>query len=135
MVASRKRKREYVGGDDDDGDDDATYGLRQTLPVANLPIDFDGEPTDGLQYLFTVRYVLSITLSRDNDGMTSTGEMHGDYPTSSTSTTLTHSALHGLLSPSSSLCPNPHKMWRHPRHSQAKNGAANSSIAFETSVV
>jgi Survival motor neuron (SMN) interacting protein 1 (SIP1) len=64
MPHSRKRKREHVkGGDDDDGDD-TTYGLRQILPVANLPIDFDGEPTDGMQYLFTVRYVLSITLSR-----------------------------------------------------------------------
>jgi hypothetical protein len=66
MVASRKRKRENVGGgdDDDDNDDNTTYGLRQILPVASLPIDFDGEPTDGMQYLFTVRYVLSITLSR-----------------------------------------------------------------------
>lgn len=65
MVASRKRKCEHVGGgDDDDDDDNTTYGLRQILPVASLPIDFDGEPTDGMQYLFTVRYVLSITLSR-----------------------------------------------------------------------
>ena len=63
MVGSRKRKRGNVG--DGDGDDnDATYGLRQILPVASLPIDFDGEPADGMQYLFTVRYVLSITLSR-----------------------------------------------------------------------
>ena len=62
MVGSRKRKREHVGGGDGGDDDgDATYGLRQILPVANLPIDFDGEPTDGMQYLFTVRYVLSIT--------------------------------------------------------------------------
>lgn len=49
MAPSKKRKRESVD------DDDATYGLRQTLPVANLPIDFDGEPLDGLQYLFLVR--------------------------------------------------------------------------------
>ncbi|KAI0284245.1 hypothetical protein BGY98DRAFT_584873 [Russula aff. rugulosa BPL654] len=56
MVASRKRKRKNVGGvDDDDDDDDTTCGLRQILPVASLPIDFDGEPTDGMQYLFTVR--------------------------------------------------------------------------------
>jgi Survival motor neuron (SMN) interacting protein 1 (SIP1) len=61
MVASRKRKRKNVGGvDADDDDDDTTCGLRQILPVASLPIDFDGEPTDGMQYLFTVRYVLSI---------------------------------------------------------------------------
>lgn len=70
MVASRKQKRGHVGrGDDDDDDDDddnTTYGLRQILPVASLPIDFDGEPTDGMQYLFTVRYVLSITLSRES---------------------------------------------------------------------
>jgi hypothetical protein len=64
MVASRKRKREHVGGGDDDDDDNTTYGLRQILPVASLPIDFDGEPTDGMQYLFTVRYVLSTTSSR-----------------------------------------------------------------------
>ncbi len=64
MVASRKRKRKHAGGGDDDDDDDTTYGLRQILPVASLPINFDGEPTDGMQYLFTVRYVLSITLLR-----------------------------------------------------------------------
>jgi hypothetical protein len=66
MVGSRKRKREYVRGGDDDDDDDnnTTYGLRQILPVASLPNDFNGEPTDGMQYLFTVRYVLSIILSR-----------------------------------------------------------------------
>ncbi|KAI0051278.1 hypothetical protein FA95DRAFT_1485653 [Auriscalpium vulgare] len=51
MNASAKRKR----GEDSDSDDEPTYGLRQILPVANLPIDFDGEPTDGMQYLFTVR--------------------------------------------------------------------------------
>ena len=62
MPPSRKRKREHVKSGDDD--DDTTYGLRQILPVANLPIDFDGEPTDGMQYLFTVRYVLSIPLLR-----------------------------------------------------------------------
>jgi hypothetical protein len=55
MPHSRKRKREHVNGGDDDDGDDTTYGLRQILPVANLPIDFDGEPTDGMQYLFTVR--------------------------------------------------------------------------------
>lgn len=63
MPPSRKRKREHGGGDGDD-DDDATYGLRQILPVANLPIDFGGEPTDGMQYLFTVRYVLLSLLSK-----------------------------------------------------------------------
>ncbi|KAL4249112.1 hypothetical protein ABKN59_005782 [Abortiporus biennis] len=29
--------------------------LSQVLPVANLPDDFNGEPLDGMQYLFTVR--------------------------------------------------------------------------------
>ena len=53
MAPSKKRKREST-------DDDATYGLRQILPVANLPIDFDDEPLDGTQYLFLVRCVLSL---------------------------------------------------------------------------
>jgi hypothetical protein len=52
-AVGKKRKRE----DDYDSDDDQSFG-RQILPVANLPLDFDTEPTDGLQYLFTVRYVL-----------------------------------------------------------------------------
>ena len=134
MVGSRKRKREHVGArDSGDDDGDATYGLRQILPVANLPIDYDGEPTDGMQYLFTVRYVLSITSSKvSKTRMISTGEMRGNYPTSSTSTILTQTVPHGLPS---NLCPNPHKMKRRPRHSQAKNGAANLSITFVISVV
>ncbi|TFY80047.1 hypothetical protein EWM64_g3968 [Hericium alpestre] len=45
-------KRKQV---DDDDDSDPSFGLRQILPVANLPGDFSGEPMDGLQYLFTVR--------------------------------------------------------------------------------
>jgi len=28
---------------------------KQILPVAELPADFDDEPADGMQYLFTVR--------------------------------------------------------------------------------
>ena len=62
MAPHQKRKREHGGGDGDD-DDNSYGGLRQILPVANLPSDFDGEPIDGMQYLFTVRYVLSITVS------------------------------------------------------------------------
>ena len=55
---SMKRKREEL---DDSDDDEPAYG-KQILPVANLPQDFDEEPVDGLQYLFTVRYVnLSLT--------------------------------------------------------------------------
>ena len=58
MAPSKKRKRETENTGSDD-DDVATYGLRQILPVANLPIDFEGEPLDGMQYLFLVRCVLS----------------------------------------------------------------------------
>ncbi|KAJ6515684.1 hypothetical protein C8R45DRAFT_1049248 [Mycena sanguinolenta] len=36
-------------------DDDELLYERQKLPVANLPLDFDGVPEDGMQYLFTVR--------------------------------------------------------------------------------
>jgi hypothetical protein len=46
-----KRKAEDMT---DSEDDDPAFG-RQILPVANLPATFDGEPEDGLQYLFTVR--------------------------------------------------------------------------------
>jgi len=70
MAPSLKRKREYTGDGGDD-DDDAIYGLRQTLPVANLPIDFDSEPMDGMQYLFTVRYVPSTLVETYKDSITS----------------------------------------------------------------
>ncbi|TDL29868.1 hypothetical protein BD410DRAFT_849973 [Rickenella mellea] len=46
---SNKRKRA-----DDSDDDEASFG-RQILPVARLPENFDREPEDGMQYLFTVR--------------------------------------------------------------------------------
>ncbi|KAJ7094580.1 hypothetical protein B0H15DRAFT_946980 [Mycena belliarum] len=46
-----KRKRD----DHDESDDEDTSFGRQILPVANLPADFQGEPEDGMQYLFTVR--------------------------------------------------------------------------------
>jgi hypothetical protein len=49
LPAKRKRR------DSDVDDDEYAYGFRQILPVANLPLDFDGEPMDGMQYLFTVR--------------------------------------------------------------------------------
>jgi hypothetical protein len=51
-MISLKRKWEDVEYDSDD--DEPSFG-KQTLPVANLPMDFDREPEDGLQYLFTVR--------------------------------------------------------------------------------
>jgi len=48
-----KRKHDEL----DDSEDESSYG-KQILPVANLPDNFNQEPTDGMQYLFTVRYVL-----------------------------------------------------------------------------
>jgi hypothetical protein len=47
-----KRKRE----DYDSSDEEPLLG-KQVLPIANLSDDFDGEPKDGAQYLFTVRFV------------------------------------------------------------------------------
>lgn len=96
MAPSRKRKRDVRGDSHGDGDDDDAHGMRQMLPVANLPIDFDGEPADGMQYLFTVRYVLSVAFSSAGN-ISSTGEMHGDCPTSSASTILTLAILHDPL--------------------------------------
>lgn len=46
-----KRKRDETADSDDE---ETSYG-RQILPVANLPDDFNEEPMDGMQYLFTVR--------------------------------------------------------------------------------
>lgn len=55
-----KRKR----GDNNGSDDDEPSFGRQILPVANLPDTFDGIPSDGMEYLFTVRCVSSsLTLS------------------------------------------------------------------------
>ncbi|KAF4619720.1 hypothetical protein D9613_005107 [Agrocybe pediades] len=50
-MSSLKRKRMETNDSDEES---PSYG-RQILPVANLPDDFDGEPADGLQYLFMVR--------------------------------------------------------------------------------
>lgn len=41
----------------EESDEDEPSMGRQILPVAQLPDDFDGEPMDGMQYLFTVRYI------------------------------------------------------------------------------
>lgn len=104
MAPSRKRKRSARGdGHGDDDDDDDVHGMRQILPVANLPIEFDGDPMDGMQYLFTVRYVLSVAFSNP-DEIAFTGEMPGDYPTSSAPTILT---LATLLDPLNPPPPNP----------------------------
>ncbi|KAF9534732.1 hypothetical protein CPB83DRAFT_211992 [Crepidotus variabilis] len=50
-MASLKRKHDEL---DESDEDEPAYG-KQILPVANLPNDFNEEPVDGLQYLFTVR--------------------------------------------------------------------------------
>lgn len=42
----------------DDSDEDEPLMGRQNLPVARLPEHFDGEPMDGMQYLFIVRCAL-----------------------------------------------------------------------------
>ncbi|KAJ3841515.1 hypothetical protein EV361DRAFT_904866 [Lentinula raphanica] len=49
MNLKRKRAEGY-----DSDDDELSFG-RQILPVANLPDSFDGIPSDGMEYLFTVR--------------------------------------------------------------------------------
>jgi hypothetical protein len=54
-MSSYKRKRDEL---DDSDDEEPSFG-RQILPVANLPEDFNGIPTDGMQYLFTVRCVIN----------------------------------------------------------------------------
>ncbi|CCM05565.1 uncharacterized protein FIBRA_07792 [Fibroporia radiculosa] len=46
-------KRKFTDADLSD-DEDLSPG-KQVLPVANLPLNFDGVPVDGMQYLFTVR--------------------------------------------------------------------------------
>lgn len=46
-----KRKRDEL---EDSDDEEPSFG-KQTLPVADLPDDFDTPPADGMQYLFTVR--------------------------------------------------------------------------------
>ncbi|KAI0332409.1 hypothetical protein GY45DRAFT_1433094 [Cubamyces sp. BRFM 1775] len=51
MSVLAKRKLDEL----EDSDDEEPMLGRQVLPVANLPDSFDGVPTDGLQYLFTVR--------------------------------------------------------------------------------
>lgn len=46
-----KRKYDEI----DDSDSEELYFGKQILPIADLPDDFDGDPVDGMQYLFTVR--------------------------------------------------------------------------------
>jgi hypothetical protein len=47
-----------IGGYLDDESEPHKFGT-SVLPVANLPNSFDGVPQDGMEYLFTVRWVLS----------------------------------------------------------------------------
>jgi hypothetical protein len=54
MPHALKRKRNQL---QDSDDEEPSFG-RQILPVANLPNDFDSEPMNGMEYLFTVRYVV-----------------------------------------------------------------------------
>lgn len=49
----------------DDSDEDEPLMGRQNLPVARLPEHFDGEPMDGMQYLFLVRCARSSLLRRN----------------------------------------------------------------------
>ena len=50
-ASAMKRKADEM---EDEDDEEPTLG-RQVLPVANLSDTFNGVPTDGMQYLFTVR--------------------------------------------------------------------------------
>ena len=52
-MLSIKRKHNEL---EDSEEDEPSYG-KQILPIANLPDDFNEEPMDGSQYLFTVRCV------------------------------------------------------------------------------
>jgi len=51
MPSLKKRKYDEL---DELESEELSLG-RQILPVADLPDDFDDEPADGMQYLFTVR--------------------------------------------------------------------------------
>jgi hypothetical protein len=53
-MSSRPQKRTFEHFFEDSDEEDPQPG-RQILPVANLPEDYDGDPQDGMQYLFTVR--------------------------------------------------------------------------------
>jgi len=78
-MSSIKRKRDDLS---DSEDEEEQVPGRQILPVANLPANFDGEPVDGLQYLFTVRHVRPINLKVNCIDRQSSGVMHGNFPMS-----------------------------------------------------
>ena len=61
QMASLKRKRNDLEESEDEG---PSFG-KQTLPVADLPDDFDRPPVNGMEYLFTVRCVSLVNLMPD----------------------------------------------------------------------
>jgi hypothetical protein len=73
-----KRKHDEL---EDSEEDEPSYG-KQILPVANLPDDFSEEPMNGMQYLFTVRCVVSSYLSNNlfNESTVS-AELHASFQT------------------------------------------------------
>ena len=79
MQASTSSKRKWSEVDSSD-EDEPSLG-KQVLPVANLPADFSGDPEDGLQYLFLVRYVVGSPTHWIFVLMDRTDEMLGHYPT------------------------------------------------------
>ena len=66
-MSGLKRSRAVMEAEDREhnySDDDEPVSIgRQALPVARLPADFNGEPTDGFQYLFSVRYASLLFIS------------------------------------------------------------------------
>lgn len=48
----------YISEEASSDDSPTGFAPNQVLPVANLHPSFDGVPQDGMEYLFTVRYVL-----------------------------------------------------------------------------
>lgn len=59
MPSSKKKRRKIeaacVHNDEEDEDGDSAALGSQVLPVAELPVGFDGIPLDGAQYLAIVR--------------------------------------------------------------------------------
>ena len=55
MSVRQKRKRDGDGNLGNGAEQEDRHSSYQTLPVADLPPDFDGVPLDGAQYLAIVR--------------------------------------------------------------------------------
>lgn len=71
-----KRKRDQY----DSSDEEPSLG-KQVLPIAHLPDDFNGEPMDGAQYLFTVRFEPPSPTSFNQADEIQIDEIHGHYHT------------------------------------------------------